>query len=168
MRLAITGARLAMGSFSTDRGLRTVPVWAFTVHGVKRPVRVRSLSGSLAFLAPMSWAGESATVSDNGRRIRLSFVGGLAGNKPCDVSYTAGSVAHSHAVAVWLTEHPVKAAGGDVICSAAGTAAPLSSTSTNRSARERFVESFGAPVSVCRGRQLPPIGEAESCHPGEN
>ncbi len=165
MRLAITKIRLASGSFSTDRGLLTLPMWAFTVHGVKRPVRVLALPGSSVFLPPVNWAGENATVSDNGRVIRISFTGGPAGDKPCDQSYTAGSVADSHAVAVWLTDHPAKTSG-NVHCLTVGYRRTVVTHLDKPLGARALIESFGAPVAVCRGRGIPPVGVSRSCHRG--
>lgn len=167
MRLAITGARLASGAFSTDRGQRTLPVWAFTVHGLKRPVRVLALPGSRVFLPPIPAEGENATASDNGRAIRLSFIGGLAGDKPCDHSYTAGSVADRHAVAFWITDHPVKTRG-NVMCIAIGKTRTVVIHLDKPLGARALVDSFGAPVPVCRGSARPPAGVAESCRSAAN
>jgi hypothetical protein len=162
MRLPITGARLTLGSFSTDRGQRDLPVWAFTVHGLRQPVRVLAVPRSRVFMPPVSWAGENATVSDSGRVIRLAFVGGLAGDKPCDQSYTAGSVADNRAVAVWLVDHPVKT-GGDRLCIAIGTLRTVLVHIDKPLGSRALIESFGAPVPVCWSHALPQVDAAESC-----
>jgi hypothetical protein len=167
MRLAITRVRLASGAFSTDRGQRTLPVWAFTVHGLERPVRVLALPGSGVFLPPVNWAGENATVSGNGRLVRVAFVGGHAGDKPCDDSYTAGSIADSHAVAFWITDHPAKRTG-NVACDAVGYPRVVDFRLAKPLGARALVESFGAPVPVCRGKGTPPVGMTEICLPGAN
>jgi hypothetical protein len=117
--LEITHVKLGWASFSTERGLRTLPAWAFSLVGVKDPTYVLALTGSGVFTPPATkqlmasevgggYEEDHAAVSRNGRVIRLTFVGGPAGHRPCDISYAAGSLADSHAVAFWLTEHPVR------------------------------------------------------------
>lgn len=162
VRLPITAARLTLGSFSTDRGLQTFPAWAFTVEGLKQPVRVLAVSGSRVFNPPVPWGGENATVTDRGRELRLSFVGGAAGDKPCDDSYTAGSVADSHAVAVWLTDHPVN---GAAICSTVGYPRTVLVHLARPLGPRALVESYGAPIPVCGGLRPPPLGTIENCRP---
>jgi hypothetical protein len=164
MRLAITGARITVGSFSTDRGPRALPVWAFTVHGLKQPVRVLAVPRSRVFMPPVNWAGENATVSDNGRVIRLAFGGGLAGDKPCDHSYTAGTVADNRAVAVWLIDHPVKTRR-NVLCIAIGKLRTVLVHIDKPLGSRALIEAFGAPVPVCRSQARPPVGVTESCRP---
>jgi hypothetical protein len=162
MRLPITAARLTVGSFSTDRGLQTLPVWAFTVQGLKQPVRVLAVPGSRVFNPPMPWGGENATVSDDGSQLRLSFVGGAAGDKPCDDSYTAETVTDGHAVAVWLIDHPVK---GAAICSTVGYPRTVAVHLARPLGPRVLVEAYGAPIPVCRTRARPPFGAVETCRP---
>jgi len=126
--IEITHVKLGWASFSTEREPRTLPAWAFSLAGVKDPMYVLALTGSGVFTPPATkqlmasevggaYEEDHASVSGNGRVIRLTFVGGPAGHRPCDISYTAGSLADSHAVAFWLTEHPVRA---HVACIALG------------------------------------------------
>lgn len=164
-RLAITRARLASGAFSTDRGKLTLPAWAFTVHGVKQPVRVLALPGSRVFNPPTSWDGENATVSDNGRVIRVAFVGGHAGDKPCDDSYTVGNVANTHAVAFWIIDHPA-ARSGNVLCDAVGYPRIVAIHLAKPLGARALVNSYGAPVPVCRTNASPSILGMGTCQVG--
>jgi hypothetical protein len=50
---------------------------------------------------------DPATLSDHGRDVTVSFTGGPAGDKPCDLSYTASATGDSHAVAITIIAHPV-------------------------------------------------------------
>ncbi len=168
MRLAITRAHLASGSFTTDRGLRTLPVWAFTVQGVQQPVRVLALPGSRVFMPPVNWDGENATVSGNGHVVRVAFVGDAAGDKPCDSSYTVGNVSNSHAVAFWLIDHPVKTRGS-VVCLTIGYHRTVVIHLNRPLAGRVLVNSYGAPVPVCRGQRPPPVGGViDTCRTGAN
>jgi hypothetical protein len=129
--LAITGVKLGWASFSTDRGPRTLPAWAFSLAGVLDPTYVLALTGPDVFASPATkqllasevggYEEDHATVSGNGRLIRLSFIGGPAGRRPCDISYTVEALADSHAVAFWITAHPVKTHGNaPVFCATVG------------------------------------------------
>lgn len=117
--LEITHIKLGWASFVTERGPRTLPAWAFSLAGVKDPIYVLVLTGPGVFTPPATkqlmrfevggaYEEDHATLSGHGRVIRLTFVGGPAGHRRCDISYTAGSLANSHAVAFWITAHPVK------------------------------------------------------------
>jgi hypothetical protein len=161
-RLAITGMRLATASFSTERGQRILPAWAFSVRGLDNPVDVLALPDSRVFIPPTPWDGENATVSDRGRMIRVGFVGGHAGNKPCDDSYTVGSVADNHAVAFWIVDHPVKT-GRSLICSTVGYPRIVVIRLEKPLGARALVNSYGAPVPACLGQRPPPLGGMETC-----
>lgn len=130
LSLAITSVRLSSAYFATDRGLRHLPAWAFSLKGVAKPVYVLALTRATSFSPPATrqllrsevgaYEEDHAVVFGTGRVIRLTFVGGPAGHQPCDISYTAGSLADKHAVAFWITAHPVKTHGIGVACDAIG------------------------------------------------
>ena len=162
-RLAITGVRLASASFSTERGARILPAWAFSVRGLANPVDVLALPDSRVFIPPTSWDGKNATVSGSGRMVRVAFVGGHAGDKPCDDSYTVGSVADSHAVAFWIVDHPAK---GSVICDAVGYPRIVVIHLDKPLGSRALVDSSGAPVPVCRTNLRPSILAIATCGVG--
>jgi hypothetical protein len=63
--LTVTGVRLGMAMFNTDRGPRQLPAWLFGLAGVRDPVGVLAVAGSRIFaprgrcrcvLARSSWA----------------------------------------------------------------------------------------------------------------
>jgi hypothetical protein len=62
---------------------------------------------------------ESATVSKNGKRLYVSFIGAPAGDKPCDASYAATAIGDDNAVALIITAINVPAPSS-TICSAVG------------------------------------------------
>jgi hypothetical protein len=124
--LAVTRIRLAAASFLTDRGNRRLPAWAFLLRGVPHPVFVLAVARSSVFTPPnprefarggSPFEDDTATVSADGMSLRVSFTGGPAGHKPCDVAYTPGAAATTRAVAFWVTAHPVPTTGA---CSLVG------------------------------------------------
>lgn len=161
LSLAITAVQLSSASFATDRGLRRLPAWAFSLNGVANPVYVLALTRATSFTPPATrqllpsvvgaYEEDHAAILGNGRVIRLTFVGGPAGHHPCDISYTTGSLADNHAVAFWITPHPVKTHGAGVICDAVGY---------SRTVVLRLAKPLGgrALVDAASGGQVPVSG----------
>lgn len=114
--LLITKVQLGTAPFQTDRGFRRLPVWQLYFQGNPDPASVLALTDGEIFTPPHPLRRRTATVpvgsaaaSPDGTRITVSFTGGHAGNKPCDDNYTAAVATSSHAVAVSVIDHPVKA-----------------------------------------------------------
>ena len=164
-RLVITRIRVASASFTTERGARILPAWAFSVRGLHNPIDVLALPDSRVFVPPAYWDGDNATISGNGRMIRVGFIGGHAGDKPCDDSYTAGSIADRHAVAFWIIDHPVKTTG-NVACVAVGYPRVVDFHLAKPLGARALVDSSGAPVPVCKGQRPPALGAMETCRAG--
>jgi len=116
--LVVTRAQLGSGVFGTDRGRERLPAWVLRVTGIRGPVQV------LAVAPPRQWpeptttreltklgvhdsAEESVTGSPTSRKLSINFIGGPAGHRPCDFSYTATAYASAHAIAIVVAEHPV-------------------------------------------------------------
>ncbi len=107
--LIVTAANIGTATFVTDRGRVRLPAWRFSFKGVAHPASVLALGPPDLFIPPaLHRFGEpgpgnsiedSATVSASGKAITLTFVGGPAGNAPCDDSYRASAVADRRAVA---------------------------------------------------------------------
>lgn len=165
--LKITHVELGWASFSTDRGPRRLPAWAFSLAGVTDPAYVLALTGSGIFTAPATkqlmrsevgdYEEDDASVSKSGRVVRLTFVGGPAGDRPCDISYTAGSLADSRAVAFWIIAHPVKThQKADMLCDALGyERTVVIRLHTPLGARVLVDAGSAGPVPVTRARELP-------------
>jgi hypothetical protein len=118
--------RLGRASFVTDRGRLHLPAWRFYFGRFREPAAVLAV---VPFSAPRlrrldpdgvgnSEAGEHAVVFAGGRTLRISFIGGAAGNQPCDDSYSASAAQSAHAVAFTIYEHPVPAP--DTVCTLVG------------------------------------------------
>jgi hypothetical protein len=127
--LLITAVKPGSAIFVTDRGRRRLPAWRFYLKGVANPASVLALAPPSVFIPPPlhrfgesgpgSSIEDSATMSASGRLITLSFLGGPAGEGPCDSSYRASAMADRRAVAFTLTAMPVSVPVG-VACSSVG------------------------------------------------
>lgn len=111
------GVRLGRASFVTGRGQRDLPAWQFSCGRFRERVSVLAV---VPFNAPPlrrldpdgvgnSEDGEQAVISAGGRTLRISFIGGHAGNRPCDDSYSATARQSNRAVAFTIYEHPAPA-----------------------------------------------------------
>jgi hypothetical protein len=112
----ITMITLGEGTFMTDRGRQRLPAWLFFAQGLRDPDAVlavrpyvvpRSLRLQLPPLVVADTEEEFASASHGGRAITISFVGGHAGNQPCDDSYTASATPSRTAVAFIIRAIPV-------------------------------------------------------------
>jgi hypothetical protein len=110
--LTITGVHLGVGTFLTNRGTLILPAWLFSLSGVQNPAGVLALGRSALFFPPKPWGhgtmGVSATVSTNGRRVLLTFVGAPNGKGPCGATYSAAVAESKHAVAVDVIPHTTR------------------------------------------------------------
>jgi hypothetical protein len=107
--LLVTAVEPGSGVFVTDRGRRRLPAWRFYFKGVANAATVLALVPPAVFVPPQlhrfgqpgpgNSIEDSAKISSSGKTITLSFVGGPAGNAPCDDSYRASTVADRRAVA---------------------------------------------------------------------
>lgn len=86
--------RLGRSSFVTDRGKRDLPAWQYSFGRFRERASVLAVvpfnAPPLLRLDPAgvgnSEDGEQAITSSGGRTLKVSFVGGHAGNRPCDDS----------------------------------------------------------------------------------
>jgi hypothetical protein len=114
--LEVMSARLTTVRMSTTKGDAAVPAWEFTLIGSRvRITRVAVDSSATVTVSPPPWDAtnppdglsiEAATVSADGRRLTVRFVGapGTAA-VPCGVDYTTETVESGSAVVVILVEH---------------------------------------------------------------
>ncbi len=107
-------ARLGRASFVTDRGKADLPAWQFAFGRFRDRA---SVLAPVAYKAPplrrldpdgvgSSEDGEQAAISADGRTLRIFFIGGHAGNQPCDDNYSATVAESNRAVAFTIYEHP--------------------------------------------------------------
>jgi hypothetical protein len=109
--LTITRVELTSTTFSTDRGPKSLPAWAFTLKGVTNPAYVLALPQSAWWPKPgmqsaMVVGGNA--VSADGRRVTIAFVGAPPGTGPCQAEYSAEVHYSAGAVLVLVRElrHP--------------------------------------------------------------
>src|SRR6185503_17789637 len=81
------------GTFSTDRGTRSLPAWIFRFTNVVDPALVLAIPPTDRWPRPgmpKNDGGDgSVSISRDGRQLTLSFVGAAAGTGPCQAEYTA-------------------------------------------------------------------------------
>jgi hypothetical protein len=139
-------ARLGQASFVTDRGRVRLPAWQFYFGHFRDPASVLAVT---PFNSPPprrldpngignSEDGEQAVISADDRTLRIFFVGGPAGNRPCDDSYSARVRTSRHAVAFTITEFAAPTPP-HLICTAIGY---------TRSVVVRLTRPLGARVLV--------------------
>jgi hypothetical protein len=127
--LLVSAVKPARAVFVTDRGRMRLPAWLFFFKDVAHPASVLALTAPDLFIPPAlhrfgqpgpgNSIEDSATISDSGRTITVSFIGGHAGDAPCDDSYRISAVADSRAVAFTLATIPVPVPAGEA-CSLVG------------------------------------------------
>jgi hypothetical protein len=91
--LAITGVGLSIGTFPTDRGARELPAWSFRFAGVAEPALVLAISPADRWPRPGMPTNDGppagATISADGTKATVSFLGAAAGTGPCQAEYAA-------------------------------------------------------------------------------
>lgn len=124
--LAIRAVVLGSARFGTDRGWTRLPAWKFYFRGFHQPAMVMAARPypvpsvrRLVLSGSDSQPGGSAVLSGGGRRLTIEFVGGPAGNQPCDDSYTVTTIASDTAVVFTITTTSVTVPAGEA-CSDVG------------------------------------------------
>jgi hypothetical protein len=103
--LRVSRVAPAASTFSTDRGARVLPAWAFTFAGVADPAYVLAIATTDRWPRgdqPSAAGGsqQSVTVSPNQKTLTVTFVGSPAGSGPCDAQYAIDTA--EAATAVWV------------------------------------------------------------------
>jgi hypothetical protein len=127
--LVVLAVHLGTATFVTDRGPERLPAWEVSFKNVARPASVLALASPDLFapppLEPLGPTGPGNSIEDSARSnrtgttIRISFIGAASGNRPCDASYSASSVANPRAVAFTIKTHTPPGAP-DTVCAAVG------------------------------------------------
>jgi hypothetical protein len=91
--LQITEVTFGNGTFSTDRGTRSLPAWIFHFTNVVNPALVLAIPPTdrwpLADMPKNNGSYDSVSISRDGSQITLTFIGAEAGTGPCQAEYTA-------------------------------------------------------------------------------
>jgi hypothetical protein len=154
--LSIMAVTLSTATFSTDRGRRSLPAWAFRFAGVRDPASVLAIAPANRWpkTPPPSQDPESfaARIAPGGHTVTLTFIGAAAGTGPCDAQYAADIAQSSTAVVVSVREIPSAtsqpAPSGDVAmgCDDVGYRRELTVTLTPGLGGRVLIDSYGAPI----------------------
>jgi hypothetical protein len=153
--LVITGAQLATGLVDTSRGAANAPAWVLSIEGTSVKVTRIAVDESVT-VDPPPWNAndppvgisiESATGSEDSKKLTVSFVGAVNGaDQPCGADYTAEAVESDLAVVIILHEHRNPA---EVACRAVGTTRTAKVTLDMPLGKRAVLEiKQGLPVSV--------------------
>jgi len=113
--LTIFEVRLGRAPYRTDRGVKRLPAWLFYLSENSTPAAVLALPQSALYtplpvkrLHPERGHDYlSATSTDRGRELHVTFFGSPAGNGPCQSRAHITALEDPHAVAVTVTETTV-------------------------------------------------------------
>jgi hypothetical protein len=102
--LQITEVTFGNGTFSTDRGTRSLPAWIFHFTNVVNPALVLAIPPTdrwpLADMPKNNGSYDSVSISRDGSQITLTFIGAEAGTGPCQAEYTADFAESATAVSI--------------------------------------------------------------------
>lgn len=107
--LRITTVRLGAGTFSTDRGPRSLPAWLASFQDVQDPAAVLAIAPTRIFASPARSGTraptlESARLGPDGRTLTVRFTGYPPGAGPCTAGYTLATATSATAVALGVHE----------------------------------------------------------------
>jgi hypothetical protein len=111
VRPIVTGAKLQKASFTTDRGVRSLPAWVVNFRGQDRPLVVLAIDEPNRFAAQTSEHAENQLrVSPDGLVLTYGFTGAPPGRGPCEAEYEPVVLESPTAVAVGARRYLAKAA----------------------------------------------------------
>lgn len=101
VRPLVTSSKLEKASFTTDRGVRSLPAWIVNFRGQDRPLVMLAVAHPSRF-APLTsrHADSKLRVSADGMNLTYGFTGAPPGRGPCDAEYEAVVQESPTAVAV--------------------------------------------------------------------
>ena len=110
----ITGVRLTTSPFSTDRGVRALPAWAFTLQGATAPAYVLAVEPNVRWphttvpaTAPADPTQVTVTIGSDDRHLTFDFyAGGLPGTGPCEANYAAHITQSTTAIVIQISQLP--------------------------------------------------------------
>jgi hypothetical protein len=157
--LTITAVRLDTAAFSTDRGSSRLPAWSFRFAGLPKPAFVLAVPPADRWPRPgMPTHGLGSaigvTVSADGTRATLTFVGAAAGTGPCEAEYTAEVAQSRTAVAIWERALPNSNNPPGTQCNLDGYFRTVTATLRPPLGNRVLVDAHGAAL----GRPLLPPG----------
>jgi hypothetical protein len=104
--VSVTGAKLGMATFETDRGRRRLPAWLFSVSHIRAPTAVLAVAPPSRYPVAEGYeSGSDADVSADGAALTLRFAGGPPGSDFCDSEYTLNAFESAQTVVLKLVVH---------------------------------------------------------------
>jgi hypothetical protein len=157
--LAITRAELGTGAFPTDRGMRTLPAWSFRFAGVAEPALVLAIPPADRWPRPGMPTNDDpqgVSISPDGAKATLSFIGAAAGTGLCEAEYTADVRQGRTAVMISVRQLPHPTPDPDpgvdpnlaMACAAAGYPRTVTVTLQPPLGNRVLIDSHGAPLSA--------------------
>lgn len=148
----ITAVSLGTGSFSTDRGRRTLPAWTFRFAGVTNPAMVLAIPQTdrwpLADMPKNDGGEDGVSISRDGSQITLSFVGAEAGTGPCQAEYTADVTESSTAVLISTPRELPHHGSGQGSCDGVGYTRQVTVTLHSPLGNRVVINSHGVPLAA--------------------
>jgi hypothetical protein len=153
--LVISGVTLGTGTFSTDRGPRSLPAWIFRFAAVADPAAVLAIPTADRWPRPgMPTSNGNLTgvsISGDGTQVSLTFVGAAPGSGPCDAEYTADVSQSATALAISVRQQPKPSLpsstdGPAMGCDLIGYQRTLTVTLQPPLGNRVLVDSQGAPI----------------------
>jgi hypothetical protein len=149
--LTITAVRLDTATFWTDRGSRKQLAWSFRFAGAAEPAYVLAVPPADRWPRPGMPTRDlgtaiGATVSADGTRATLTFIGAAAGTGPCEAEYAADVVQSRTAVSISERALPNSNDKPGVACNLAGYFRTVTATLRPPLGNRVLVNSYGAAL----------------------
>ena len=149
LRLTISDVRLGTGTFLTDRGSKTMPVWLFSMAEVDGPIAVLAVAPEALWFPPDLGPGQShdigASVGRDNRTLTVNFVGAESDTGPCGVRYSVRLTESPTAVNVTVVSNPNDTAA---VCDLVGYQRHAAAVLKTPLGARVLVDDLGYPFSV--------------------
>lgn len=149
--LVINGARLGTFEFVTDRGKALMNAWLFSAVGMDSELAYPALAPDAFWTGGImaSYAGNTATLSPDGRSLTYTFYGAPSAPGPCGSDYKAVTAESQQAVAIALQELPHAQSGQLVACPAVAQQRTVVVPLTQTLGARVVVDANGDAIPVC-------------------
>jgi len=151
--LVISGARLGIFDFDTDRGKAQMTAWLFTATGMSGEFAYPAVKPAAFWNGGMisGISGHGTTLEAGGRSLTYRFWGASADSGPCGASYKGVLLESSSAVAIALQMIPNSAPGAPVACDAMARERSINVALASPLGGRVVVDAAGDVVPVCQG-----------------
>lgn len=154
-RLRIASARLGEATFLTDRGLKSLPAWVFSLAGIDGAFSVLAVAPSAQWAppgsAPMSPPGRpdiGAIIAADHRTLTLGFTGAPSVQGACGVRYTLELTEAATAVLATVINRPNDSTA---ICTLVGAPRKASAVLGSPLGNRVVIEGFSGSVIAATG-----------------